>query len=249
MMLAAANAEAGLRAVDPFAAFVGGLLSFLSPCVLAVVPGYIAYLGGASLSATPTRRALIGNAAIFVAGFSFVFILVYEVFRALLIHLPLAYQNVLTQVGAVIVIFLGLQFLGLIRIPWLVRETRLAVAHRLDAGTALSSALVGMTFALGWTPCVGPILTFILLRASARDIGGGTGLMLLYCAGLALPFMAAALLLDRARPAFRLLNRRARLVEVTAGGLLIVLGLLLFTGRFADVNQWFGPLARYLPQG
>src|SRR5207245_9108128 len=143
----------------------------------------------------------------------------------LLIRLRLAYQNVLTQVGAVIVIFLGLQFLGLIRIPWLVRETRLAVAHRLDAGTALSSALVGMTFALGWTPCVGPILTFILLRASvAHDLAGGTALMLLYCAGLALPFLLVALLFERAQPLVRALNQRARGVEFASGLRLVLVG-------------------------
>jgi cytochrome c-type biogenesis protein len=228
-----------LTSVDPVAAFLGGLLSFLSPCVLALVPGYLAYLGGASVEKGNSRRNLVVNAAIFVAGFSAVFILLFAVFRALVVDLPIDYKNLLTEVGAVVIIFLGLQFLGLFRVPFLQREGRFSLAHRLPSGSPLSALLVGMTFGLGWTPCVGPILTFI----------GGSGLMLLYCAGLAVPFLTVALLLDRLRPAIRQLNRHARLVESASGGLLVLVGLLLFTGQFALIPQWFGPLARYLPQG
>jgi cytochrome c-type biogenesis protein len=238
-----------LKSVDPAAAFAGGLLSFLSPCVLALVPGYLAYLGGAGVENASRRRNLVANAAIFVAGFSAVFILIFAIFRALVIQLPVDYKNLLTQVGAVVVIFLGLQFLGLFRVPFLFREGRLDIAHRLQSGSPVSALLVGMTFGLGWTPCVGPILTFIILRASTHDLLDGTGLMLLYCAGLAVPFLAVALLLDRLRPAMRAINRRARLVEAASGGLLVVVGLLLFTGQFALIPQWFGPLARYLPTG
>jgi cytochrome c-type biogenesis protein len=238
-----------LTSVDPIAAFLGGLLSFLSPCVLALVPGYLAYLGGTSVEKGISRRALVTNAAIFVAGFSAVFILLFAVFRALVVDLPIDYKNLLTEIGAVVIIFLGLQFLGLFRVPFLQREGRLSLAHRLPSGSPLSALLVGMTFGLGWTPCVGPILTFIILRASTHDLAGGVGLMLLYCAGLAVPFLTVALLLDRLRPTMRRLNRHARLVESASGGLLVLVGLLLFTGQFALIPQWFGPLARYLPQG
>lgn len=238
-----------LESVDPFAAFAGGLLSFLSPCVLALIPGYLAYLGGASVESGGSRRNLLLNAAVFVAGFSTVFILLFGVFRALVIRLPLDYKNLLTQVAAVIVIFLGLQFLGLFRLPVLFREARFHIADRLPSGSPLSALAVGAAFGLGWTPCVGPILTFILLRASSHDLVGGTGLMLIYCAGLAIPFLAVALMLERARPLMRAINRRARLVETASGALLVLVGLLIFTGQFATVNQWFGPLAQYLPQG
>jgi len=235
--------------LDPIAATIGGLLSFLSPCVLALVPGYVAYLGGASVTQGRSRRALILNALIFIAGFSFVFVLLFAVLRALVINLPYGYKNLLTQVGAVIVVLLGLQFLGLFRIPFFYREARFDIAHRLNAGSPVSASLLGMTFALGWTPCVGPILTFILLRASAHDLLGGAGLMLIYCAGLAVPFLLVAVLIGRARPAIRALNRHGRAIESVSGALLIVVGVLLFTGRFADINTWFGPLARYLPSG
>ncbi|HXA42191.1 MAG TPA: cytochrome c biogenesis protein CcdA [Candidatus Solibacter sp.] len=238
-----------LTSVDPIAAFAGGLLSFLSPCVLALVPGYLAYLGGTSVENGTNRRTMVINAGIFVAGFSAVFILLFAVFRALVVDLPIDYKNLLTEVGAVIIIFLGLQFLGLFRVPFLQREGRLSIAHRLQGGSPLSALLVGMTFGLGWTPCVGPILTFIILRASSHDLVGGVGLMVLYCAGLAVPFLTVSLLLDRVRPVMRQLNAHARLVESASGGLLVVVGLLLFTGQFALIPQWFGPLARYLPQG
>jgi cytochrome c-type biogenesis protein len=238
-----------LHSVDPLAAFVGGLLSFLSPCVLALIPGYLAYLGGASLDTGAARRNLVVNAAVFVGGFSAVFILLFAVFRALVIRLPLDYKDLLTQVAAVLVIFLGLQFLGVFRIGFFFREARLQLAHRLPSGSPLSALLVGAAFGLGWTPCVGPILTFILVRASSRDLAGGTGLMLIYCAGLAIPFLLVALLVNRARPVIRAVNRRARVVEATSGALLILVGLLLFTGQFAVINQWLSPLAPYLPQG
>jgi cytochrome c-type biogenesis protein len=237
------------QSVDPIAAFVGGLLSFLSPCVLAVVPGYLAYLGGASVEGSASRRTVLINAAVFVAGFSAVFILLFAVFRSLVIRLPLDYKDLLTQVAAVVVIFLGLQFLGLFRIGFFFREARFQLAHRLHGGSPVSALLVGAAFGLGWTPCVGPILTAIILRASAHDLAGGAGMMLVYCAGLAIPFMLVALLINRGRPVIRALNRHARVVEATSGALLVLVGLLLFTGQFATVNQWFGPLAPYLPQG
>ena len=238
-----------LHDVDALAAVLGGLLSFLSPCVLALVPGYIAYLGGASVENAPSRRALVLNAALFVIGFSFVFITLFAVFKALVVRLPYGAQGLLAAIGGVLVIFLGLQFLGLFRIPFFYREARLSVAHRLRPGTPLASVLVGATFGLGWTPCVGPILTFIIIRASSQDLAAGAGLMLLYCAGLAVPFLLVAVLLDRARPVIRSLNRHARAVEAVSGGLLVLVGVLLVTGRFADINQWLAPVARYLPSG
>src|SRR5258708_7673653 len=173
----ASYTQLGMHAVDPIAAAVGGLLSFLSPCVLALVPGYLAYMGGATAQMS-SRRTLLMNAGLFVIGFSAVFITLFAVLRGLVVTLPLDYKDLLTQIGAVVIILLGLQFVGLFRLPFLFREGRLQVAHRLRAGSPLAAGLVGVTFALGWTPCVGPILTFILLRASVpHDLAGGTVLM------------------------------------------------------------------------
>jgi len=239
----------GLHGVDPVAAVVGGLISFLSPCVLAVVPGYIAYLGGASVEAETGRRGLVFNALLFVAGFTAVFVVLYAVLQAVVAPLPSDYKTLLTDAGAIVVIFLGLQFLGLFRVGLFFREARLQLAHRLPPGSPVAAALVGVAFSLGWTPCVGPILTFILLRASAHDLVGGAGLMLLYSAGLAVPFLLTALLIERVRPLLGAVNRHARAVESVSGALLVFAGILLLTGQFAQVNQWFGPLARYLPSG
>ncbi|HEY8740129.1 MAG TPA: cytochrome c biogenesis protein CcdA [Candidatus Dormibacteraeota bacterium] len=230
-------------------AFAGGLLSFLSPCVIALIPGYIAYLGGAGVQGERGRAGLLANAALFVVGFTVAFITLFGVFKVLVVNLPFGYKDLFSQVAALLVIILGLQFLGLFRIPLLNREARFQLAHRLPAGRPVSALIVGVAFGLGWTPCVGPVLAFIISRAVAQDVARGVGLMLIYCAGLAIPFFAVALLMERARPLLRAMNRRARLVEGVAGAMMVAVGLLIFTGQFAQINQWFTPIARYLPQG
>lgn len=231
------------------AAFAGGLLSFLSPCVIALVPGYIAYLGGAGIEGERSRAGLMVNATLFVVGFTTAFVTLFGVFKVLVISLPYGYKDLFSQVAAVLVIILGLQFLGLFRIPFLAREARLQLAHLLPGGRPSSAVVVGVAFGLGWTPCVGPVLTFIISRAVAQDVAGGVGLMLIYCAGLAIPFLAVALLMERVRPMLHLVNRRARVVEALSGAMLVVVGVLIFTGQFAQINQLFGPIAKYLPQG
>lgn len=230
-------------------AFAGGILSFLSPCVIALVPGYIAYLGGAGMGSERGRVGLVTNAALFVAGFTLAFVTLFGVFKVLLINLPFGFKDLLAQVVALLVILLGLQFLGLFRIPFFFREARFQLAHRLPGGRPLSALVVGVAFGLGWTPCVGPILGFIISRAVAQDVAQGVGLMLLYCAGLAIPFLAVALLMERVRPILRAVNRRARLVEGVSGAMLVAVGVLIFTGQFAQIASRLSPIAPYLPQG
>lgn len=230
-------------------AFVGGLLSFLSPCVIALVPGYVAYLSGAGVEGEPKRAGLVFNAALFVVGFTVAFVTLFGVFKVLVINLPFGAKDLFAQVAAVLVIILGLQFLGVFRIPFLAREARFQLAHRLPGGRPTSALIVGVAFGLGWTPCVGPVLAFIISRAVAQDVAAGVGLMLVYCAGLAIPFFAVALLMERARPLLRAVNRRARLVEGASGAMLVVVGVLIFTGQFSQINTWLSPIARYLPQG
>ncbi|MFN2463130.1 MAG: cytochrome c biogenesis protein CcdA [Candidatus Dormibacteria bacterium] len=230
-------------------AFVGGILSFLSPCVIALVPGYMAYLGGAGVEGRQGRAGLVGNAALFVLGFTLAFVTLFGVFKVLVINLPFGFKDLLAQVVAVLVIILGLQFLGLFRIPILFREARLQMAHRLPGGRPLSALVVGVAFGLGWTPCVGPILGFIISRAVAQDVAQGVGLMLLYCAGLAIPFLVVAVLMERVRPVLRAVNGRARVVEGVSGAMLVGVGVLIFTGQFAQIASWLSPIAPYLPQG
>ena len=230
-------------------AFAGGILSFLSPCVIALVPGYIAYLGGAGVEGQRGRAGLMGNAALFVVGFTAAFVTLFGIFKVLVVNLPFGFKDLLAQVVALLVIILGLQFLGLFRIPFFFREARFQLAHRFPGGRPLSAFIVGVAFGLGWTPCVGPILGFIISRAVAQDAVQGIGLMLLYCAGLAIPFFAVALLMERVRPILRAINRRARLVEGLSGVMLVGVGLLIFTGQFAQIASWLSPIAPYLPQG
>jgi cytochrome c-type biogenesis protein len=230
-------------------AFAGGILSFLSPCVIALVPGYIAYLGGAGVENERGRGGLLANAALFILGFTAAFVTLFGVFKVLVINLPFGSKDLLAQAVALLVIVLGLQFLGVFRIPFFLREARLQVAHRLPGGRPVSALVVGVAFGLGWTPCVGPILGFIISRAVAQDLAQGVGLMLLYCAGLAIPFFAVALLMERARPVLRAINRHARVVESFSGALLVAVGVLIFTGQFAQIASWLSPIAPYLPQG
>lgn len=230
-------------------AFAGGLLSFLSPCVIALIPGYIAYLGGAGVESERGRAGLLANAAVFVAGFTLAFVTLFGIFKVLVINLPFGAKDLFSQVAALLVIILGLQFLGLFRIPLLQREARFQLAHRLPGGRPVSALIVGVAFGLGWTPCVGPVLAFIISRAVVQDVAQGVGLMLVYCAGLAIPFLAVALLMERARPVLRAMNRRARLVEGISGVMMVAVGVLIFTGQFAQINSWLSPIARYLPQG
>ncbi|MFN2466098.1 MAG: cytochrome c biogenesis CcdA family protein [Candidatus Dormibacteria bacterium] len=230
-------------------AFAGGLLSFLSPCVIALIPGYIAYLGGAGVEGERRRVGLLANAALFVVGFTVAFVTIFGVFKVLVVNLPFGYKDLFAQVAAVLVIILGLQFLGVFRIPLLQREARLQLAHRLPGGRPVSALAVGVAFGLGWTPCVGPVLAFIISRAVVQDVAQGIGLMLVYCAGLAIPFFVVAIFMERARPLLRAMNRRARLVEGISGAMLVAVGVLIFTGQFAQINTWLSPIAPFLPQG
>jgi cytochrome c-type biogenesis protein len=213
--------------------------------VIALVPGYIAYLGGVGAEGERGRAGLLANAALFVAGFTAAFVTLFGIFKVLVVNLPFGFKDLLAQVVALLVILLGLQFLGLFRIPFFFREARFQVAHRLPGGRPASALIVGVAFGLGWTPCVGPILGFII----SQDMAQGVGLMLLYCAGLAIPFLAVALLMERVRPVLRAINRRARLVEGISGAMLVGVGVLIFTGQFAQIASWLSPIAPYLPQG
>lgn len=220
-------------------AFAAGVLSFLSPCVLPLVPSYLAYVGG---SGAQRRALLMRNSLLFVLGFSMIFIALGASASALG-SLLRSNRQILMIGGGILVILFGLVMLGVIRLPWLMRDTRMQAQH--DASTPLGAVLLGMAFAAGWTPCIGPVLGGILTLAGA----GGTlaeGVLMLgvYSLGLAVPFLLASLALD---PFLRFSRRfRAWLpwVERTAGGLLLVAGVLMVTGAYTRLNTW---LIRFTP--
>lgn len=220
-------------------AFLAGILSFLSPCVLPLVPTYLAYVGG---SAGARRAIVLRNAGFFVLGFSLVFIAMGASASALGSVLR-EYQGTLTIIGGVLVIGFGLVMLGVVRLPVLYRDTRRPLGPGTDTAKPWGATVLGAAFAFGWTPCIGPVLGAILTAAGAAGtLASGVGLLAAYSAGLAVPFMIAALALE---PFLRVSSRmRPWLpwIERGAGALLLVVGVLMVSGAFARLNtlliQW-----------
>ena len=227
-----------LRVTPSFAlAFVAGLLSFLSPCVLPLIPSYVGFLTGLTLEELEVRRgtALV-HALWFVAGFSLIFIALGATASALGVVL-LRSQTWIGRIGGVVVILFGLYLLGVLRPGLLMRERKVQLARK-PLGY-LGSAFVGVTFGAAWTPCIGPILGAILTLAAAQaSVAHGTALLTAYSAGLALPFVITALALDRFLAWFQRFRPYLVWVERIAGILLIVLGLLLVTDRFTLLAGW-----------
>jgi cytochrome c-type biogenesis protein len=228
-------------ALGLFVAFTAGLLSFLSPCVLPLVPSYIGFLTGMSLPETGARRwsALI-HALLFVSGFSLVFILLGASATALGRALNY-YQVWLQRAGGVIVIGFGLVSLGVISPGLLTQERRVQLDQK-PVGY-LGSTLVGMAFAAGWTPCIGPVLGGILgLAATTSDLSRGMLLLGFYSAGLALPFLLAAVALESFLEWFQRFRRFLPWVMRVSGALLVLVGILLVSGEFTRLAGWLQTL-------
>lgn len=218
-------------------AFVAGLLSFLSPCVLPLVPSYVGFLTGLSLEELEgRRRTALVHALWFIAGFSLIFVALgatASVLGALLIRA----QVWIGRVGGVVVILFGLYLLGALRPAFLMRERRIQLANK-PVGY-LGSAFVGITFGAAWTPCIGPILGGILTLAAAQaSVRQGTALLAAYSLGLAIPFLVTALALDRFLAWFQRFRPYIVWVERIAGALLVVLGILLVSDNFTLLASW-----------
>ncbi|OLB12527.1 MAG: cytochrome C biogenesis protein [Gemmatimonadetes bacterium 13_2_20CM_70_9] len=227
-----------LRVTPSFAiAFVAGLLSFLSPCVLPLIPSYVGFLTGLTLEELEVRRgtALI-HAGWFVTGFALVFVALGATASALgavLLHS----QVWIGRIGGVIVLLFGLYLVGVLRPAFLLRERKVQLAHK-PVGY-VGSAVVGITFGAAWTPCIGPILGAILtLAAATSSIAQGTALLAAYSLGLAIPFLVTALALDRFLVWFQRFRPYIVWVDRIAGALLIVLGILLVSDRFTLLSSW-----------
>jgi cytochrome c-type biogenesis protein len=232
--------QAGV-ALGPIVAFAGGLLSFLSPCVLPLVPSYLGFITGFTLEEMGSRRwlALI-HAGLFVLGFSLVFIALGASATALGTALKV-YKEWLQRFGGVLIVLLGLYMLGALKLGFLARERRFQL-ERKPVGY-LGSILVGMAFGAGWSPCIGPILGGILsLAATEADLGRGLGLLAAYSAGLAVPFLVAAYAVESFLDWFTRFRRHIRLVEKVSGGLLVAVGLLIATGQFTRLAGWLQSL-------
>jgi cytochrome c-type biogenesis protein len=218
-------------------AFSAGLLSFLSPCVLPLVPSYLGFITGMSLDDISTsRRTALVHTLLFVLGFTLIFMTLGAT-ATVLGRFLLAYQVWISRVGGVLVILLGLVLLGVIRIGALEGDHRLHLADK-PLGY-FGTFVVGIAFGAGWTPCLGPVLGGILtLAASSADLGRGLTLLGAYSLGLALPFVLASVALGRFFTMFQWFRRHIRLVNRIAGALLIVVGVLMITDRFTIIASW-----------
>lgn len=221
-------------------AFLAGLLSFLSPCVLPIVPPYLAYMGGISMPdlAYPgaARRRAILPAVFFVLGLSTVF-LILGVAASAFGAFYLQNQALFAKVSGIVVIVFGLHFLGVLRIPMLDREARLDAGDQ--GGSAFGAYLLGLAFAFGWTPCIGPQLGAILsIAASEASVARGTTLLGVYAAGLGIPFILAAIFMQRSLGLMGWMKRHMRAVERVMGVLLVAVGLALLFGAFTAFSYW-----------
>ncbi|TKW65798.1 MAG: cytochrome c biogenesis protein CcdA [Paracoccus denitrificans] len=218
-------------------AILAGVLSFLSPCVLPVVPPYLAYMTGISVGGLKSgERSAVPAALMFVLGLSTVF-LVMGFAASAFGRAFLEYQIWLARVGGVMVIIMGLHFLHVFRIPLLDQEARLDTHDQ--GGSALGAYVLGLAFAFGWTPCIGPLLGAILtLAASEGAIGRGTGLLAVYALGLGIPFLLSAIFVNRAIGLMNRIKPYLKTVERLMGALLVVVGVLLVSGRMSAVSFW-----------
>lgn len=224
-----------------FVALLAGMLSFLSPCVLPIVPPYLAYMSGINLAEGAAEEdakppAAVIPALFFVLGLSTVFLFLgftASAFGAFFLQNQILFSRI---AGAVVMVF-GLHFLGVFRIPILDREARLDAGDR--GGSALGAYVLGLAFAFGWTPCIGPQLGAILsLAATEASISRGTMLLAIYAAGLGIPFILAALYMQRALGVMSRLKRHMALIEKSMGVLLLVVGVALLTGAFTTFSWW-----------
>ena len=219
---------------------LAGGLSFLSPCVLPIVPPYLAYMSGIGMSELgderAARRRMLWPALSFVLGLSTVFLLLGFTASAFGMFF-LQNQTIFVQAAGVVVIVFGLHFLGVFRIPLLMREARIDAGDQ--GGSAVGAYVLGLAFAFGWTPCIGPILGAILsMAASEGDIARGTLLLGVYALGLGVPFLLAALFVQRSMAVMNRLKRHMAVIEKAMGVLLIAVGVALVTGAFTAFSWW-----------
>jgi cytochrome c-type biogenesis protein len=224
------------------AAMIAGLVSFLSPCVLPLVPPYLIYLTGATIehvandeTTAASKRAVMLSALMFVLGFSTVFVAL-GASASLIGGLIRAWSEQLSIAAGIVIIVMGLHFLGLTRIGLLMREGRLPIPKPVGLWGAY---LMGLAFAFGWTPCIGPILAAILSVAAAEaTVAKGAGLLAVYSAGLGIPFLIAAFMIEQFSVLFARMKRHLASVERAMGVLLIITGIGFLTGAMSGISVW-----------
>jgi cytochrome c-type biogenesis protein len=252
-----------VESVSLFAAFIAGLLSFISPCVLPLIPGYLSFISGVSLEemrggaaavtagggtvaavavAPAVQRRVIVTSLFFILGFSLVFVSL-GASATYLGSFLMERLTLLGKIAGVVIIIFGLHTMGVLRIGWLYQEKRFQASTR--PTTMFGAMLVGIAFAFGWTPCIGPILAAILTVAAGEEtVGEGIRLLAVYSAGLAIPFLMTAMAINSFFTAFAKIRRHYHAIEIASGVLMVIIGILIFTNRFTIIAQWLTP---YLP--
>ncbi len=225
-----------------FSAFVAGIISFISPCVLPLVPPYLSYMAGSSISQLneevlhdkKLRMKIFTNSLLFVLGFSTVFIALGAGASSISQYLR-AHMDIFATIAGVIIIIMGLHFLGVFKIGILYREARFQ-----SKGTGyVGSYVMGLAFAFGWTPCIGPVLGVILGMAATLDtVGQGALLLAVYSAGLGIPFLIAAMAVKPFLSWLAKFKKNLGLVEKVMGGLLVLTGILFITGGMQTISYW-----------
>ena len=247
--------------VSLFGAFIAGVLSFISPCVLPLIPGYLSFISGVSLEemrggAVPVggaiavdmgmtaaaKRQVIVTSLFFILGFSLVFISL-GASATYLGQFLMERLTIFGKIAGVLLVIFGLHTMGVFKIGWLLQEKRMQTNSK--PSTMIGATVVGISFAFGWTPCIGPILSAILLVAAQQEsVGQGIVLLSVYSLGLAIPFLLAALAINQFFIAFKKIRRYYHAIEIVSGALMIIIGVLIFTNRFTIIAQWLTP---YLP--
>ncbi len=224
------------------AVFFAGVISFLSPCVLPLVPAYISYIAGESVGDTagargiPTRLSILGLSLFFVFGFSTVFILL-GASASTLGQWLLQYRYETGIVGGLIIIIFGLFMTGVIKLPHLQRDTRFQI--NVEGGRPLSAYLLGLAFGFGWTPCIGPVLgTVLAASAYSATLSKGMALLSIYALGLSMPFLAAAFFTEELATRLKNMRRFGRTLHLVAGIVLIITGITMITGQLSAFGFW-----------
>lgn len=235
----------GAENISIFVAFLAGLISFLSPCILPVIPSYLVFITGISLeelsqqeNLRKVRKKVIANSLTFILGFSIIFITMgaSATFLGKFLFRNIRWFEI---IGGVLVIILGLHFAGILRLKFLDREKKIHLKKK-PLGY-LGTCLVGMAFGAGWTPCVGPILGAILaVAATTQNIFKGIALLAFYSAGLGLPFFLSAIILHKFFEYFKTIKKYFKVISIVGGVLLIIVGILLISGYFSSISSFMG---------
>ena len=223
-------------------ALAAGAISFLSPCVLPLVPGYVSYVAGHATTDRPARGTIalrlpaIGLGGCFVLGFTTVFVML-GASATVLGQLLLSWRYEINIVGGAIVILFGLFLVGVLRPVWMMREFRFHMA--VPGGRPISAYILGLAFAFGWTPCIGPVLGAILtVSAASATVSGGAALLAVYSVGLGIPFLLATLFTDTLVARVRAIGRVGRMLQILAGAAMIAMGLAMITGELSAFSYW-----------